>query len=90
MQFWLNKTIIIVLEINDSMSYNLIKNKTRGFMMKWILLLGVASLVTGCVYSTTEVVQYRQVIVAPVVEPVVLDIDYPGPLDVATTTIDYY
>lgn len=58
--------------------------------MKWIMLIGIALITTGCVYTTTEVVPYRQVIVAPVVKPVVLDVDYPGPLDVTTTTIDYY
>lgn len=58
--------------------------------MKWIILAGVSLLATACVCSTTEVVQYRQVTVAPVVEPVILDVDYPGPIDVTTTTIDYY
>lgn len=55
--------------------------------MKWIMLLGITLLSTGCV---TEVVEYRQVTVAPVVEPVVLDVDGPEPLDVTTTTIDFY
>ena len=58
--------------------------------MKWIILIGVTLIAAGCCCSSTEIVQYRQVTVAPVVEPVVLDIDYPGPLDVTTTTIDYY
>jgi len=55
--------------------------------MKWIVLLGVTLLSMGCM---TEVVQYRQVTVAPVVEPVILNIDNPEPLDVTTTTIDFY
>jgi hypothetical protein len=59
-------------------------------MMKWTILIGIALLTSACVCSTTEIVQYRQVTVVPVVEPVVLDVDYPGPLDVTTTTIDYY
>ncbi len=59
--------------------------------MKWILLIAIALLTTGCCcVPSTAIVQYRQVTVAPVVEPVVLDVDYPGPLDVTTTTIDYY
>ena len=57
--------------------------------MKWTMLIGVILLTTGCCCST-QVVQYRQVTVAPVVEPVILDVDYPGPIDVTTTTIDYY
>ena len=59
-------------------------------MMKWLILIGVTLIATGCVTSTTEIVEYRQVTVAPVVEPVILDVDYPGPIDVTTTTIDYY
>ncbi|CEG57880.1 exported protein of unknown function [Legionella fallonii LLAP-10] len=59
--------------------------------MKWIVLIGIAVLASGCCCVTSsEIVQYRQVTVAPVVEPVILDVDYPGPLDVTTTTIDYY
>ncbi|WP_165482376.1 hypothetical protein [Legionella moravica] len=58
--------------------------------MKWILLIGVALLSTGCVYTSTEVVEYRQVTVAPVVETVMFDYDQPGPIDVTTTTIDFY
>lgn len=57
--------------------------------MKWMMLIGITLLATGCVY-TTNVVEYRQVAVAPVVEPVLLDVDYPQPLDVTTTTIDFY
>ena len=59
-------------------------------MMKWIIVLGITLITTACATTTTEVVEYRQVTVAPVIEPVVLDVDYPGPLDVTTTTIDYY
>ena len=58
--------------------------------MKWILLIGVTLLSTGCVYTSTEIVEYRQVTVAPVVETVMFDYDEPGPLDVTTTTIDFY
>ncbi|MCL9684805.1 hypothetical protein [Legionella maioricensis] len=61
-------------------------------MMKGIIILGIVLLTAGCCCTT---VQYRQVTVAPVaiapvVEPVILSADYPGPLDVTTTTIDYY
>lgn len=61
--------------------------------MKWIMLIGVTLIATGCCctnYRSTEIVQYRQVAVAPVVETVVLDVDNPEPLDVTTTTIDFY
>jgi hypothetical protein len=59
-------------------------------MMKWLMLAGIALITTGCCYTTTEVVQYRQVTVMPVVQPVILDVDNPEPLDVTTTTIDFY
>ncbi len=62
----------------------------RGSMMKGIIVLGIILLTTACTCRTTQIVQYRQVTVAPVVEPVILGIEYPGPLDVTTTTIDYY
>lgn len=60
--------------------------------MKGIIILGIILLTTGCCCTN---VQYRQVtvapvVVSPVVEPVILSADYPGPLDVTTTTIDYY
>jgi hypothetical protein len=60
--------------------------------MKWILVIGVTLLSTGCcgVYQSTDVVEYRQVVVAPVVETVMFDYDDPGPLDVTTTTVDFY
>lgn len=57
--------------------------------MKWILLIAVTLIASGCC-TTTEVVEYRQVTVAPVVQPVLLDVDYPEQLDVTTTTIDFY
>jgi hypothetical protein len=62
-------------------------------MMKGIIILGIILLTAGCCCTSTQLVQYRQVTVAPVVpvvEPVILSADYPGPLDVTTTTIDYY
>lgn len=90
--------------------------------MKGIVLIAIALLTTGCCNScyTTEVVQYRQVrvapvttvtrvtpvvtrqvrvtpvipvvtrVVAPVVQPVIIDAGYIEPLDVTTTTIDFY
>lgn len=63
--------------------------------MKWIILLSMAALTAGC--CTTEVVAYRQVnvarvvpvrVVSPVIEPVL--VDYVEPVDVTTTTIDFY
>lgn len=59
--------------------------------MKWMILLsGITLLCAGCCCTNTEIIQYRQVAVAPVVQPVILDVDYPQPLDVTTTTIDFY
>ncbi len=59
--------------------------------MKWTLLIAVVLLTTSCcTYRTAEVVQYRQVVVAPVVETVMYDYYDPGPLDVTTTTVDFY
>lgn len=63
--------------------------------MKWIILLCMAALTAGC--CTTQVVAYRQVsvarvvpvrVVSPVIEPVL--VDYVEPVDVTTTTIDFY
>lgn len=71
--------------------------------MKRITYLGVAFLLTGCCCTGPEVVGYQQVGVVrghpvlapvlapgPVVQPAVLGVYYPGPIDVTTTTIDYY
>ncbi|KGP64244.1 hypothetical protein EP47_04115 [Legionella norrlandica] len=59
--------------------------------MKWIILIVIAVTTTGCC-TMKEVVEYQQVtVVSPVVEPVLLDVDGPPePLDVTTTTIDFY
>lgn len=63
----------------------------RGFTMKWIMLIVITLTAAGCCCTTAEVVEYQQVTVAaPVVEPVILDVDDPEPLDVTTTTIDFY
>jgi hypothetical protein len=58
--------------------------------MKWILLLGAVLLSNACVYRSTEIMQFRQVSVVPQTEHVILDVENPGPLDVSTTTIEYY
>lgn len=63
--------------------------------MKWIMLIGVTLFAAGCCCTSAEYVEYRQVTVAPVVaapvvQPVILDVDNPEPLDVTTTTIDFY
>lgn len=57
--------------------------------MKWIILLGTVTFMTGCC-CTTQVVQYRRVAIAPVIEPVMVFPYSNGPIDVTTTTIDYY
>ena len=57
-------------------------------MMKWFIILGIGLLSAGCCCNT-GVVAYRQVVVAPVIEPVQYGY-YSEPLDVTTTTIDFY
>lgn len=56
--------------------------------MKWIIILGSVLFISGC--CCNRVVAYRQVAVAPVVEPVLVFPYSQGPIDVTTTTIDYY
>lgn len=58
--------------------------------MKWMLLLGICLLCSGCgcCYNRAALVEYKQVAVAPVVEPV--SYSYCEPIDVTTTTIDFY
>ncbi len=56
--------------------------------MKWIILFGSVVLMAGC--CCTNVVAYRPVAVTPVVEPVAIYAYPVGPLDVTTTTIDFY
>jgi hypothetical protein len=68
--------------------------------MKWIMLAGIIGLTTGCCCtSTTQVIAYRQVSVVPVkrvaivpVRPVIepVTVEYVEPVDVTTTTIDFY
>jgi len=55
--------------------------------MKWIALLSIVVLSACTTVRTTEVVEYRQVTVQPVVEEVVVVDD---PVDVTETEIDYY
>jgi len=59
--------------------------------MKWITLIPVVLLLAACGYTTinsTEVVEYREVMVAPPYETV--DIVDEEPVDVTTTTVQYY
>jgi hypothetical protein len=56
--------------------------------MKWIILLGVAVLLSGCCFQSAILCQ--EYASATVVEPFMV---YPynnGPINVTTTTIDYY
>lgn len=57
--------------------------------MKWILFIPVVFLLAACGYtSSTEVVEYREVVVAPPYETVsIVDEE---PVDVTTTTVQYY
>ncbi|MFI4919253.1 MAG: hypothetical protein ACHP65_06835 [Legionellales bacterium] len=64
------------------------------------LLIGVILLTSGCTYYTTEIVDYPQVSVAPIVTyqsvgfaPAVVPTYYYGvqePIDVTTNIVDYY
>lgn len=52
---------------------------------------------SGCCCRATNLVAVRQVsvvpvvpVVSPVIQPVILDAGYVEPLDVTTTTIDFY
>jgi hypothetical protein len=56
--------------------------------MKWMILIGTVVFMAGCC-CTTQVVEYRRTIY-PVVEPVLVYPYSQGPIDVTTTTIDYY
>ncbi|MCC5791859.1 MAG: hypothetical protein JJT82_04515 [Legionellaceae bacterium] len=56
--------------------------------MKWMALLSVMLLAACGTIHTTEIVEYRQVVVEPVVERVVLE--ETRPVDVTVTEIDYY
>ncbi|MFA6302106.1 MAG: hypothetical protein WC627_03115 [Legionella sp.] len=62
--------------------------------MKWIVLIGIGFFIGGCTSYTQEVVEYRQVLVTPVV-PATGVVSYgvygiQEPLDVTTTTVEYY
>ena len=58
--------------------------------MKWMILIGAVLLMAGCCCYTTDVVEYRRVAVAPVIEPVMIYPYNPRLVDVTTTTIEYY
>jgi hypothetical protein len=68
-------------------------------MMKWMILTGMIVIISGCCCSnaTTEVYTYRQVVtpityrqvaVRPIISPVVYETI--EPLNVTTTTVDFY
>lgn len=56
--------------------------------MKWIILCSVLLLSSCGCYRTAEVVDYRQVVVSPVYDRVV--VYDPDPVDVTITDYDYY
>ena len=56
--------------------------------MKWIAIVMVALLSACGTVQTTEVVQYRQVIVEPVMDTVVIE-DEPV-VEVTETEVDFY
>lgn len=87
------------MEIKKQVNYNLYNKRQMGFDMKWTMLAGMIALTTGCcctntavVYQPVRVVPVKRVVavvpIAPVVEPVI--VDYVEPVDVTTTTIDFY
>lgn len=81
----------IKLANREQIIYTLLKriSKLRGLLMKGITLIALAIILSSCCYPrTTYIVPYRQVAVTPVLETVV--VDYPEPVDVTTTTIDFY
>lgn len=56
--------------------------------MKWIALVPVALILSACCCTNREVIAYKQVLVAPPCETVsVVDVE---PVDVTTTTVQYY
>jgi len=58
--------------------------------MKYILLTAATLFIAvGCA-NNTEVIQYRQVSVTPVIEPGFIYQYDQGPIDVTSTTIDFY
>lgn len=57
-------------------------------MMKGFLLLPLALLLTACGVTNTEVIQYREVTVAPPYSTIQVIQD--EPVDVTTTTVEYY
>lgn len=88
-----------LVEINEQINYTMYTGNKWSFMMKWIMLMCVGLLTAGCCCNNVGVVTYRQVAVvpvvsfrqvavAPVIEPVIYS--YSEPLDVTTTTIDFY
>ena len=57
--------------------------------MRWMLLLGVTLFMTACgTVTRTQVIEYRDVVVAPPVEEVTFI--EAEPVDVTSTTVYYY
>lgn len=56
--------------------------------MKWTVLIPLALLLSACGFRNTEIVEYRQVTVVPPYETITIVDDVP--VDVTTTTIEYY
>lgn len=62
--------------------------------MKWIMLLVIGFIISGCTFYNQEVVEYRQVMVVPT-QPMVETVSYgvygiQTPLNVTSTTVEYY
>jgi hypothetical protein len=58
--------------------------------MKWLGLLALFGLLSACgTVTRTQIVEYREVSIAPVVNEVTI-IDDEDPVDMTTTTIEYY
>lgn len=58
--------------------------------MRLLALLALLGLISACgTVTRTEIVEYREVSIAPVVNEVTI-IDDEEPVDVTTTTIEYY
>ncbi len=60
--------------------------------MKWMTIVVTAVMLSACGFATTDVVEYQEVVVAPPISTVTVYDSYyqPVPIDVTTTTVDYY
>lgn len=58
--------------------------------MKTLIWISLLLTLSGCTANSTEIVQYREVAVSPILGAEIRDIDYPAPLDVTGNSISFY